>query len=140
MTGTDLARAGFAIENEWYWRITENAQTFDVVAAVRDFLAPLARFARGRLAIADIATDVDELSFLLGDLPVAIAIHAGVRDRAAVNQFVTDLDRAFAEAGTAERFALVVPRRYELRGVLVSEHELFALAGSPVLLAPSGWT
>ena len=131
----DLARLGFVIENEWYWKITENAQTFDVTCAVRDFLAPLARHAKDKLAIADIAAEVDEVQFQLKGETVAIKIGVGLRDRVAVNHFVGDLNRALSKLHYA--FALVAPRRYELRGVLLTEDELASLAGDPQLLVPS---
>ena len=131
----DLTRVGFAIENEWYWKITEGAQTFDVPSAVRDFLAPLARHAKGRLAITDIASEVDEVRFALGEVTHSIKLHAGANDRVALNHFVGDIDRAIASSGY--QFALVVPRRYELRGVLLTDEELRKLAGNPALLIPS---
>ena len=130
----DLTRVGFAIENEWYWKITEGAQTFDPPCAVRDFLAPLARHAKGKLAIADIAAEVDEVRFALGEVTHSIRLDVGTSDRVAVNHFVSAVDRALA--GTGYQFALVVPRRYELRGVLLSDDELRGLAGTPALLAP----
>lgn len=133
----DLTRLGFAIENEWYWKITEGAQTFDAVAAVRDFLAPLARHAKGKLAITEIASEVDEVSFVLGDTTHAIKIYAGVSDRVSVKQFVIDIDRALMIAKTGYQFALVVPRRYELRGVLLTDDELTGLAANAALLVPS---
>ncbi|HEY5948974.1 MAG TPA: hypothetical protein VIV40_25960 [Kofleriaceae bacterium] len=133
----DLTRLGFAIGNEWYWKITEGAQTFDAVAAVRDFLAPLARHAKGKLAITEIASEVDEVSFVLGDTTHAIKIYAGVSDRVSVKQFVIDIDRALMIAKTGYQFALVVPRRYELRGVLLTDDELTGLAANAALLVPS---
>jgi hypothetical protein len=133
----DLARAGFPIENEWLWKITEGAQTFDAVAAVRDFLAPLARHAKGKLAITEIASEVDEVQFQLGEVVYSIKIYAGTSDRVSVTHFVTDVDRVLHAARTGYQFALVTPRRYELRGVLVTEDELYALAGNPALLVPT---
>jgi hypothetical protein len=131
----NLAAAGFAIESEWYWRITENAQSFDVAAAVRDFIAPLARHAKGKFAITEIAADLDEVCFLLGDTQVAIKVSAGVSDRIAINHFIGDLNHAIAATGFA--FALVAPRRYELRGVLLTESELASIAGTSALLVPT---
>ena len=131
----DLSRLGFVIENEWYWKITENAQTFDVTSAIRDFLAPLARHAKDRVAITDIAADLDEVRFTLKTEPVAIKISVGLHDRVAVNHFVGDLNRALSRLQLA--FALVVPRRYELRGVLITDEELSRLAGDAMLLVPS---
>ena len=126
---------GFAIENEWYWKLTEGAQTFDAASAVRDFLAPLARHAKGKLAIVDIAAEVDEVQFGLGEVTHSIRLYVGVNDRVAVNRFVSDLDRALL--GTGYQFALVVPRRYELRGVLLTDEQLGQLAGTPQLLVPT---
>jgi hypothetical protein len=131
----ELTRAGFAIENEWYWRITEGAQTFDAAAAVRDFLAPLARHANGKLAITEIASEVDEVRFTIGEVTHSIKLHAGVNDRVALDRFVGDIDRAIVSTGF--QLALVVPRRYELRGVLLTTEELHALAGNPALLLPT---
>lgn len=131
----NLAAAGFAIESEWYWRITENAQSFDVAAAVRDFIAPLARHAKGKFAITEIAADLDEVSFMLGDTLVAIKVAVGLADRVTINHFITDLNAAIA--GTGFAFALVAPRRYELRGVLLTESELASLAGNSALLVPT---
>ena len=131
----NLAASGFVIENEWYWRITENSQTFDVTAAVRDFVAPLARLAKGKLAITEIAADLDEVRFLLGETLVEIKISSGVSDRVAINHFVSDLNHAIAATGFA--FALVAPRRYELRGVLLTEAELAEVAGTSALLVPT---
>lgn len=134
--GLDLSRRGFVIENEWYWRISENAQTFDVVVAVRDFLAPLARMSKDTLAITDVAADPGEVHFLLAGEAMSVAIPAGSHDRVAINRFIGDLNRTFA--ATKHTFALVSPRRYELRGVILTEAEFGQLAGDPQLLVPSG--
>lgn len=131
----NLAAVGFVIENEWYWRISENAQSFDVTAAVRDFLAPLARYAKGKLALTDIAADLDGVSFMLGETQHSIKVAVGLADRTAIHQFVGDLNRAITSTGLA--FALVAPRRYELRGVLLTEAELANLAGNSALVMPT---
>jgi hypothetical protein len=131
-----LARRGFVIENEWYWRITENAQTFDAAGAVRDFLAPLARCANDTFEIQDIVAEPECVRLQLAGQPVEIPIERGAHDRVAVNHFIGELNRALA--ATRHAFALVVPRRYELRGVLLTDAELAALVGDPVLLVPSG--
>jgi hypothetical protein len=131
----NLATAGFAIDNEWYWRITEDAQSFDVAAAVRDFIAPLARHAKDKFAVTEIAADLDEVRFMIGETPVAIRVSVGLQDRVAISHFVNELNRAIARTGFM--FALVVPRRYELRGVLLTEDELSALAGDSALLVPA---
>lgn len=132
----DLGTRGFVIENEWYWRINENARTFDAAGAVRDFLAPLARHAKEALALTALVADVDTVQFSIGDRAVSIEISGTAHDRIAVNHFVGDLNRELAPLQRA--FALVVPRRYELRGVLLTEEELGSLAGNPVMLVPSG--
>jgi hypothetical protein len=132
----DLARIGFAIENEWYWKITEGAQTFDAVAAVRDFLAPLARHAKSKFAITDIASEVDEVRFTIGDTTFSIRLFVGANDRITLNHFVSDVDRALHAAKTGYQFALIVPRRYELRGVLLTDEEIGLLNGNSALLVP----
>jgi hypothetical protein len=132
----DLAHAGFVIENEWYWKITEAGQTFDALAAVRDFLAPLARHAKDKLAITEIASEVDEVRFELGEVTYSIKIYAGDSDRVSVGHFIADLDRVLHTARSGYQFALVTPRRYELRGVLLTEQEWASLAGNPALVMP----
>jgi len=132
----ELARRGFAIENDWYWRITENARTFEVATAIADFLAPLARSAKDTVAITDLAADGGAVQLAIDGQPATITINAAAHDRVAINHFVADLNRALAASNHA--FALVVPRRYELRGVLLREPELGELLGRPELLVPSG--
>ncbi len=131
-----LEQRGFVIENEWYWRITENAQTFEAVAAVRDFMAPLARLAKGTVDITDLTSEGAEVHFNLAGEAVAIRIAPGTHDRVAINHFVGDLNRLLSP--THHAFALVAPRRYELRGVLLTDDELTALAGNSMMLVPSG--
>lgn len=130
------ALRGFTIENEWFWRINEGAQTFDATAALRDFLTPLARLAKGTLAITELVADGGELRFLLAGEAVALSIVAGATDRIAISHFVSDLNRALGS--THHQFGLIVPRRYELRGVLLTDDEMNQLAGDPMLLVPSG--
>jgi hypothetical protein len=130
-----LGQRGFAIENEWYWRISENAQSFEVTAAVRDFLGPLARVAKDTVSITQITSGGDEVSFVLADEAVTIKLASGTHDRVALNHFVGDLNRALSASRHA--FALVSPRRYELRGVLLACDELAQLAGDPMVLIPS---
>jgi hypothetical protein len=133
----ELART-FLIENEWYWRITENASSFTATAAVRDFLEPLARLGQGRFELTDMTVDEDArgLSFRLGESTTQIRLGAG-GDRAVVNNFVGDINRALAVAEVGFALALIVPRRYELRGALFTEDELAALLGDPILLVPT---
>jgi hypothetical protein len=133
----ELART-FLIENEWYWRITENASSFTATAAVRDFLEPLARLGHGRFELTDMRVDEDarSLSFRLGESTTQIRLGTG-GDRAVVNNFVGDINRALAVAEVGFALALIVPRRYELRGALFTEDELAALLGDPILLVPT---
>lgn len=133
----ELART-FLIENEWYWRITENASSFTATAAVRDFLEPLARLGHGRFELTDMRVDEDArgLSFRLGESTTQIRLGTG-GDRAVVNNFVGDINRALAVAEVGFALALIVPRRYELRGALFTEDELAALLGDPILLVPT---
>ena len=53
--------------------------------------------------------------------------------------FCPACQRTFPEPGFCpfDRTALVVPRRYELRGAVLDESELAALSGKPELLMPS---
>ena len=133
----ELART-FLIENEWYWRITENASSFTATAAVRDFLEPLARLAKDRFDLADMTVDDDArgLSFRIGTQTTQIRLGTG-GDRGVVNNFVGDINRALAVAEVGFALALIVPRRYELRGALFTEDELAALLGDPILLVPT---
>jgi hypothetical protein len=132
----DLSRRGFAIENEWYWRITENAQSFDAEAAVRDFLVPLARLAKDVIAITELTSDSSTIRFVLGTEPITIQLAPGAQDRVALNHLVGDVNRLLAPSKHA--FAVVSPRRYELRGVLLTEDEFAQLVGRAALLIPSG--
>src|SRR5690242_14941326 len=133
----ELART-FLIENEWYWRITENASSFTATAAVRDFLEPLARLGHGRFELTAMVVDEDArgLSFRLGESTTQIRLGTG-GDRAVVNNFVGDINRALAVAEVGFAVALIGPRRYELRGALFTEDELAALLGDPILLVPT---
>ncbi len=132
---TVLARS-FAIENEWYWRISEDAKTFDAAAAVTDFLKPFARLGKDVFLISDAVAEGASVRFVLGAEPVTIPIETNLLDRAALNHFVLRLTRLIAM--TRHAFAIVSPRRYELRGALLTDDELLALAGSPELLMPFG--
>jgi hypothetical protein len=134
----ELART-FLIENEWYWRITENASSFTASAAVRDFLNPLARLAKGRFDITEITTTPDDRTIELRintQTTTHIELSPG-GDRAVVNGFIGDINRALSVADVGFAFALVVPRRYELRGALFTIDELASLLGDPILLVPT---
>ena len=72
---------------------------------------------------------------MLGETPVAIKVSVGLADRVAINHFIGDLNRAIARTGFA--FALVAPRRYELRGVLLTESELRRSPAIRQLLVPT---
>jgi hypothetical protein len=133
----ELART-FLIENEWYWRITENATSFTAQAAVRDFLQPLAKLARTRFEIDDILADEDDrgLAFRIKTSTTQLRLGSG-GDRAVVNNLIGDINRALAIGETGYAMALIVPRRYELRGALFTEDELAALLGDPIVLVPT---
>jgi hypothetical protein len=134
----ELART-FVIENEWYWRITENASSFTASSVVRDFLNPLARVAKGRFDITEIVTTPDDRTIELRintQTITHIELTAG-GDRAVVNGFIGDINRALSVADVGFAFALIVPRRYELRGALFTVDELAALLGDPILLVPT---
>ena len=128
----DLSRT-WVIENDWYWRINEGARTLDVEAALRDFVQPLLK--RLKLGAARAAESGFEL--VLGEYTTTIAVTQSATDKIALNHLVGDLNRALSLAKISQAFALVVPRRYELRGAVLDESELAALAGKPELLMPS---
>jgi len=109
-------RGGFVIGSEWFWRISENAKSFDAEAAVRDFLQPLARVAKDTFTMRELVADGEHVRFVLGDEPVAIRLDSRANDRGALKSFIADLNRALAATGHA--FAIESPRRYELLGVL----------------------
>ena len=122
------------IANEWYWRITENTTTLAVDDALRDFAKPLVALAdRAAAVIADGA----ELVVSLGDQVTRIAVATDVTARVAVNHLISDLNRMLAAAKRAQAYAIAIPKRYELCGVLLSDAELDRLWGDPVLLVPS---
>jgi hypothetical protein len=130
--GLDLART-FLIENEWYWRINEAASSLTVSAALRDFVTPLLRMLnQGEARPTD-----GGFELVLGETVIPIALAQNATDKIALNQLVGDINRAFALAKLGRAFALLVPRRYELRGALLTEEELAALGGNSVLLIPS---
>jgi len=134
----DLASSGFVVANEWYWRLSESGCTLSARVAVDDFIAPIARLARGTFAIdADVVED--ELRMHLAERELAIRIPAGVPDRVAVGHLVNELNRAFAAAEVGQAFLLAVPRRYELRGMLVPVLTLDALARNPLVVLPKRW-
>lgn len=130
--GLDLART-FLIENEWYWRINEAASSLTVEAALRDFVTPLLRMLKQGEAR---PTD-GGFELVLGETVTPIALAQNATDKIALNQLVGDINRAFVIAKLGRAFALLVPRRYELRGALLTEEELAALGGNSVLLMPS---
>lgn len=139
----DLASVGFAFAAEWYWRIVEGDGTFGASAA-RACLLPLARLAEqahASFAIDDVAASADDrvVSFRLDSAPIAIALAAG-NARGAADRFVGDLNRHLWTVDHA--FALVVPRRYELRGVLLPRSALVDHVHNSLVIAPSdrlGW-
>jgi hypothetical protein len=131
--GFDPART-FWIANEWYWRITENTTTLTLEEAMRDFVRPLMRLLdRG----VEVACDGAELVVRFATHHARVAVTCDVSDRVAINHLIMDLNRMLADAQLARAFAIVVPRRYELCGVLLESDELERLWGDPALLVPS---
>jgi hypothetical protein len=130
--GLDLGRT-FVIENDWYWRINEAATSLTLDAAMADFVMPLLRLVKS----GDVRATDAGFELMLGDTVTPIALTTQATDRVVINHLVGDLNRAFALAKLGHAFALVVPRRYELRGALLTEDELAHLAGDPILLIPS---
>ena len=128
----DLSRT-WVIENEWYWRINEGSQTLTVEAALRDFVQPLLKLLKqGEVRIVESGFEL-----VIGETTTTIAITQSATDKIALNHLVGDLNRALSLAKLSPAFALVVPRRDELRGAVLDESELAALAGKPELLMPS---
>ncbi len=136
---SDLGAAGFPLDPEWYWRIAESASSLNAEAAARDFITPLARIAAGRFAITAVAIDDDirGLRLRVDDLLVEIRLARDTSDRVAINRLVADLNAAFAALKLGRSFAIVAPRRFELRGVLLTDSELAELLGDPVVVIPS---
>jgi hypothetical protein len=136
--GLDLASAGFAFRAEWYWRIAEGDGVFDPFAA-RACLVPVARLAAGRFVIDAIGADpiARTLELSLDGNHHIIPIVGGPA-RVAADHFVTALNELLAKYDVA--FALVIPRRYELRGVLLPRSTLADHARDPLVLAPSDRT
>jgi hypothetical protein len=136
----DLANTGFAFAAEWYWRIVEDDGAFGAAAA-RACLLPLARLAHGSFTIDAITASADDdvVDFRLQGTPISLPV--GSRNpRASADRFVIDLNRELRAVDHA--FALVVPRRYELRGVLLPRPALADHAYNRFVLAPSdrtGW-
>jgi hypothetical protein len=125
------------IANEWYWRITENAATLTVDLAARDFVRPLVRL----LGIpVDVTVEGTSLVVTLEERCTRIGLAANATDRVAINHLISDLDRWLATEQPGLAFALVVPRRYELCGVLLTTDQLDRLYGDPQLLVPSSRT
>jgi len=134
----DLANAGFAFDAEWYWRIVETDGAFGAIAA-RACLLPLARLARGQFALDQIVVDPADriVEFRLEGEPIAIEVGA-VRAWSAADRFVSELNRHLRAVDYT--FALVVPRRYQLRGVLLPRSALADHARDPLVIAPSDRT
>lgn len=136
----DLANAGFAFDAEWYWRIVETDGAFGAAAA-RACLVPLARLAHGRFVIDEIVADPGDrlVEFRLEGEPIAIEVGA-VKAWSAADRFICELNRHLRAVD--HTFALVVPRRYQLRGVLLPRSALADHARDPLVIAPSdrsGW-
>jgi hypothetical protein len=139
----DFASTGFVLDSQWYWDLFEGGASFaDAPAAhvTRDFLAPLARLARDRFAIDQIEPDRDEVRFVVASHPVVIRFGAATSERVLIDRFVCSLNAGFVAAKVGHAFALVVPRRYELRGVLIADDERGAVANDPSIRMPSDRT
>ena len=131
----DLASAGFAFEPDWYWRIVESDGTFGASAA-RTCLILLGQLARSRFELDGITADDEDRIVRFRLNGKAIAIEVGIWcPRASADRFVIDLNRYLREVDHA--FALVVPRRHELRGVLLPRAILAEHDRDPSVLAPS---
>jgi hypothetical protein len=137
---SDLTSAGFAFDPDWYWRIVEGDGTFGATAA-RACLVPLGRLAHGRFELDAVEADPDDRIVHFRINGAAIAIEVGIWcARASADRFVIDLNRHLR--GVDHAFALVVPRRFELRGVLLPRSILADYDRDPFLIAPSvrpGW-
>lgn len=136
----DLANAGFAFAPDWYWRIVDGDGTFGAAAACA-CLIPLGDLAHGRFVLDDVTAGADDRIVQFRINGTAIAIEVGIwNPRTSADRFVIDLNRHLREVDHA--FALVVPRRYELRGVLLPRSILAEHDRDPFLIAPSvrpGW-
>jgi len=136
----DLTSAGFAFDPDWYWRIVEGDGTFGATAA-RACLIPLGKLAHGRFMLDEIRTDADDRLVHFRIDGTAIVIEVGIwSPRASADRFVIELNRHLRAVDHA--FALVVPRRFELRGVLLPRSILADHSRDPQVIAPTvrpGW-
>jgi hypothetical protein len=141
----DLAAAGFVLDSHWYWDLFEDAGApleAPALDTMRAIVKPLARHAGDRIALAEIECDeaTGALRFQLANSAVAITFDGVHTARAAVERLTHCLNDALAAADTGYLFALAVPRRYEVRGVLLARAELMSLAAfgrHPMLRLPS---
>lgn len=123
----------WVIENDWYWQINEGAQSLTVEAALRDFVHPLLRLMKQGEA----RPIEGGFELVFGEHVTSILLTQNATDKIALNHLVADINRALVLAKLERAFALVVPRRYELRGALLTDAQLAGLAGKPELLMPS---
>src|SRR5438552_7286834 len=133
----DLADAGFAFANHWYWRIAERTSSLTVNDIVVDMLRPIAAVARGMFAFEATATTDRAIDCVIAGHIVTLELTRG-DDRTVVERLVVDLDNELARANVDYTFVIATPRRYELRGVLVSVSDLAELALDQVI-APRRW-
>jgi len=122
------AERTYWIANEWYWRITENATALTLADAVRDFAKPLVALVDRR---AEVTNDGARIAIALGELRTHISVAGNVTARVALNHLISDLNRMLATAKPDHAFAIAIPRRYELCGVLLTTAELERLWGDP---------
>ncbi len=130
--GLDLS-VTWVIENDWYWKINEGSQSITVEDALRDFVRPLMKIVnQGEVRPID-----GGFELVFGEHVTPIVLAQNATDKIVLNHLVGDINRAFVLAKLDRAFALVVPRRYELRGAVLTDAQLSALSGKPELLMPS---
>jgi len=122
------------IANEWYWRITENTTTLTLEDALRDFAKPLVALAD---RTAQVRAEGNAIVIDFADQTTRIDVATHLSARVAISHLISDLNRMLAGAMREQSYALVIPRRYELCGVLLEPAELDPLWGDPVLFVPS---
>ena len=145
----DLAKAGFACDHICYRTLIGDPEGVVLEGfggyAERFLLKPLARFARDRVAISAIEPDDDDMGvrFRVGATDVHVTVPAAEPgDLEMIDILVGAINDALGKEGIGHAFALVVPKPYELRGVLLPAGVLARLADEPTIRAPidrSAW-
>ena len=132
MMRIDPART-FWVASDWYWRLAEGTTALTLEEAMRDFARPLLRLLDRPV---ELAVASESLVITIAERETRISLSTGVTDRVAIQHLIADLNRMLADAQLALAFAIVVPRRYELCGTLLTTDELDRLYGDPCLLVP----